>query len=290
MGRKVATVALGLVLCVTGAVHASGYYEWTDDSGVTHYADTLDQVPAQYRSRCKVPKQEPAAVAAKPAIAAPAGSAAEVEAGTPGRFEVAYQLEGATKRIIIPVRLNDSVVAPMALDTGSPGMVVFLELAMKLGLFSHDNGTLFVAAGGVGGVVPAIRTIVDSVSVLGARSAFVPTTVTDNFSNSFEGLIGMDFLAGYKLTVDSQRQVVVFETIAPDPNTYGGHDEAWWRKTFEQFRTASDRWRAFGVAIDRGDRPARYKPLATFQTREAERLLQRLHAYASDNAVPQHWR
>jgi hypothetical protein len=29
---------------------------------------------------------------------------------------------------------------------------------------------------------------------------------------------------------------------------------------------------------------------ADFQLRESERLLQRLNIYASDNAVPQHWR
>ena len=91
--------------------------------------------------------------------------------------------------------------------------------------------------------MPAILTIIDSVSVDRARANFVPTTVTASLSEEFQGLIGMDFVANYTVSIDSRKEVVVFTENPPRPNLRGGHDEAWWRKNFKQFRAASDHWR-----------------------------------------------
>jgi hypothetical protein len=99
--------------------------------------------------------------------------------GGPARFEIPYQpSEGTARRVIIPVTFNGSVTSPMALDTGSPGMVISFELAERLGVFSRGKGALVTQAAGIGGAVPAILTIIDSIAVGGAQSSFVPTTVT----------------------------------------------------------------------------------------------------------------
>lgn len=290
MSRSVATVAMVLILCGAPG-HASDFYEWTDNSGVKHFATTLGEVPEPYRSQCTSPKPDPRP---KPGAASRPVSAAVPASSDPSaplrKFEVPYQAsEGSAKRVIIPVTFNDAVTAPMALDTGSPGMVISFELATRLGLFSRDNGTLFVGAAGIGGLTPAILTIVDAVSVEGARTAFVPTTVTDALSPAFSGLIGMDFMSTYTVSIDSQKHVVVFQENPAGPNMRGGHDEQWWRSTFEGFRSARDRWEAFAATAQHSF-GAKAKSFAEFQTRESERLLRRLDLYASDNAVPRHWR
>ena len=287
-------VSLLMLLFLTWtSIGASEPCQWTDDKGVIHLDDPAE-VPVKYQSQCKKPDTRPGADTSTSTTRGPASpTPAETKTppGAPKRFEVPYKNEESARRVIIPVTFNDAITAPMALDTGAPGMVMSIDLAERLGLFSHGNGNLLVAAGGVGGTSLAVLTITESVSIEGARAEFVPTTVMKSISTEIEGLIGMDFLSGHKVSIDTKRQVVVFEEIPADPNERGGHDEAWWRKTFQEFREARDRWRDHASALAHDDGASEEsKALAEFQAREAEQLLLKLHAHASDVAVPQEWR
>ena len=93
----------------------------------------------------------------------------------------------------------------------------------------------------------------------------------------------------FRSSIDSQKEVVVFTENPPGLNTRGGHDEAWWRKNFKQFRAASDHWRERAESRQ-GRTGSKTTEFIEFQAREAERLLRRLDNYASDNSVPRHWR
>ena len=66
----------------------------------------------------------------------------------------------------------------MLLDTGSPGLLISPDLAGRLDLINESDTELLITASGIGGSVPASLTVVDSVSVGGARSEFLPATVT----------------------------------------------------------------------------------------------------------------
>jgi hypothetical protein len=223
---------------------------------------------------------------AAPETAGEGVPATEVE---PARYEVPYEpFEGSTSRVIVQATLN-GVTAPMAIDTGAPGLIVSYGLAERLGLFSSGSAQLVVQAAGIGGSVPAIRTIVDSLSVGGARTTFVPTTVTGPLSESFEGLIGMDFLAKYAVSIDPQKNVLVLVENPPSRESRAGRDEAWWKKTFSEFASTVEMWKGHSDAT-RGKLGSKAQAFVDQQVREAERLLQRLHVYASDNAVPRHWR
>lgn len=234
------------------------------------------------------------------APAAKGGGAAEPAAR---RFELPYEpLEGRARRVIVQVRLNDRITAPMALDTGAPGMVISVRLAEQLGVFTQDQGKLIVLARGIGGEVPALRTILDTVALGQASERFVPVTVTSALSERFEGLIGMDLLGQYSVTIDAGRKVVVLQEQASAGQAPGGHDEAWWRANFAEFRTLRDDWQRFREGIEREladsqvgagaafDDLTRWRALATFQVQEAEKLLARLEHYASNQSVPRHWR
>jgi predicted aspartyl protease len=294
----VASIVIISMLSAGRFAFASDFYAWTDENGVTHFADSPDDVPAKYRAQVKAPKQNskptPAVSQGSPVASAvnPSPKSAAENEPASRKFEVPYEAyEGSSRRVILSVTLNDAVTVPMALDTGAPGMVISFQLAERLGLFTRDrnSGTLLVAAGGIGGSTPAVLTIVDSVSVDGARASFIPTTVTESLSPKFQGLLGMDFMSGYTVSIDSTRQVVVFQEISAVQSAPGGHDQGWWQKTFKEFRSTRDRWKAYAESSGT-DSIGTHKSVGEFQAREAERLLERLSGYASDNAVPMEWR
>ena len=181
-------------------------------------------------------------------------------------------------------------------------MIISFELAQRLELLSKDQGRLLVMAGGIGGSTPAIKTLLDTVAIGGAVERFVPVTVTERLSEAFEGLVGMDFMDQYALTIDPARKVVVLQEQPSAEGRPGGHGESWWRTNFADLREARDSWRRYREALERAtegsplvagssyERIAAERALAQYQVQEAEKLVARLERYASTQSVPRHWR
>lgn len=221
--------------------------------------------------------------------------AAKEEHLTLRKIEVPYTaFEGTARRVIIPVQLNSSVTANMALDTGSPGMIIFDRLANRLGIFEKDDGKLLTYSAGIGGATPSILTVVDTVQVGRAEDKFIPTVIVSSLSDSFDGLIGMDFMANYAIRIDTARRVVVFEELPDRQNMPGGHDELWWRSNFRNFAVMRSQWKQFRTNLNTQQLdPARLERLKQFadkQYREADRLFTKLNNYAVTNSAPMHWR
>jgi len=211
------------------------------------------------------------------------------------KYEVPYKDHvGRARRIIVNVTLDGSITVPMALDTGATGMLISSRLAEKLGIFKGNEGKLLWAAGGIGGTVPAVITVINTVQVGKARDEFIPTIVTKTAFEGFEGLIGMDFMANYSVHIDTKNRVVVFEEIPARPNMPGGHDEAWWRTTFHEFATMQSTWKKYrdylyGLKDENYDLKV-LRELADRQLIEAEKLMTKLNGYAIDYMVPMEWR
>jgi len=219
----------------------------------------------------------------------------EEEAKKPVQYEVPYvSQEGPSKRIIISVTFNDSVKALMLLDTGAPGMYISHGLAEKLGIFDKGEGLLQIEAGGIGGKVPAVLTVVDTVQVGGAKEIFVPTTIGNSLSGMFEGLIGMNFMSGYSIRIYTDKHVVVFEEIPAAPDMHGGHDEEWWRTNYRRFSSAKKEWEEFKTHVfnmkDENNKLKKVKEFADKQVKEADKLTRKLDSFAIDHAVPMSWR
>jgi hypothetical protein len=219
----------------------------------------------------------------------------EKEEKKPVQYDVPYvSQEGSSKRIIISVTFNDSVKALMLLDTGAPGMYISHGLAEKLGIFDKGEGLLQIEAGGIGGKVPAVLTVVDNVQVGGAKENFVPTTIGNSLSGMYEGLIGMNFMSLYTIRIDTNKHVVVFEEIPAVPDMPGGHDEEWWRTNYRQFTSAKKEWEEFKAHVsnmkDENDKLKKVKEFAEKQVKEADKLTRKLDSFAIDHAVPMSWR
>jgi hypothetical protein len=282
---------------------AADIFMWTDDKGTIHFSDAASDVPARYRKSIKTKKFGPdeELPPAKPDAATepPDGEVTP----TPKRFEVPYEAyEGSAKRLLVSVRFNDRVTAPMILDTGAPRSLISMKVADDLGLLDGDQGRLIVAIGGIGGSATAIRTVINSIQIGGARIEFVPVEISQSISAAFEGLIGMDFLGDYSTNIDPARKLVIFEEVPDTSDRPGGRDETWWRNTFGEFAAYHHHWKqtvatiekelaqsAVTTARTRGDLERR-RDVARRQSQEAEKLMDRLHRFARENAVPMHWR
>ena len=298
-------IAAFLILfhCTPG--YSGGYYKWTDESGNIHISDPLGNVPEKYRNQIehKTYENESPSPAEQPdsALSSQAHRAAEKgKEEQPQRYEVPYvPYEGSARRVIIKAVFNGSVTASMAIDTGAPGTVISSSLAKKLGLFDEGQGRLLIRTGGIGGSAPAVRSIIDTIQVGGAKIEFVPTTIIAPISDAFDGLLGLDFVSNYSVTIDSKRMVVVFEALPRDADHPGGHDREWWTSLFKEFAASEATWKAYGEALDKKIRNSMRsienedtarKAFADDQYREAEKLFDKLNQYARENSVPMHWK
>jgi hypothetical protein len=267
-------------------------YKWKDEDGVVHMTDTLSQVPPQYRNQVEKRTLE---TATHTDYRMNAGASSDRALGNLKHFEVPYQAyEGTSRRIIIPVTLNESVTAHLLLDTGSPGLMISPDLASRLGFLDEQDGGLMVMTGGLGGTVPAVLAIVDTVRVGEASADFLPATITKIPSNEFEGLVGMDFIANYRISIDGNNSVMAFDELPLQPDRPGGHDEGWWRSNFQKFSGLRTEWSSYLNNLYKEDmtsseREKRTK-IAKYQYEEADKLYRKLERYARDNNVPSQWR
>lgn len=259
--------------------------------------DSLAQVPAQYRDQVTRKRlQAPANTDADHIT--PMDVFSEVQKGgiRGRRHEIPYQaFEGSARRIIIPVTFNDSVTANLLLDTGSPGLLISPKLAGRLGLVNEQvEQNLLIKTGGIGGTAPAMLNVVDSVRVGNAAAQFLPATITEVPSEEFEGLVGMDFMGNYRISIDTARDVLIFEELPPRSDRPGGYDETWWRSNFQRFSDLRDAWSDYLRQLENTDLAASEKEkrvgIARNQYNEADQLYRKLERFARDNTVPSNWR
>ncbi len=207
-------------------------------------------------------------------------------------YRVKYTpFEGLTKRIIVSATFNDTFVAPAAIDTGAGGVLISLRLAEKLGIMSYDEGKVLWQASGIGGSTKAFITILDSVSIGGAREEFVPVFIIESLSEHFDALIGMDFLSNYSVYIDTSSNYLVLTEIPDKKRFPAGHDRHWWISNFKRFKYYKEYWyKIYQLLKDNQKIPADLKSKLKKQYEEAEKLFYRLNSYAIDNNVPLSWR
>jgi len=292
--RCVWLVSVAFGISLLSFASGSDLVQWTDEKGVLHFSDSLENVPPRYRDQVKLEKLKDNPLPQRSRVeGASALRANEPVTEQPKlkSYEVPFEAyEGTAQRVIVSVTFNDTVTARMAIDTGAPGLVISPRLANQLGILNSDEGKVMVQAGGIGGSVPAIRTFIDKVQVGQASDTFIPATVTRSISRSFEGLLGMDFMSKYSFKIDSVRHMVIFEELEPNPTWPGGRPERWWRDRFKELHDLRAAWRR---AVPHEQQwQAQYGParFASNQVMEVDKLLDKLDRHANYYSVPQTWR
>ncbi len=306
LGKKTLLIA-GSIFCLAAISHAGGFYKWTDSAGVTHYADSPGKVPAQFRDEVtegRFKEREKKKPAAPPVYSSPESDTSDTDGDKKLKtYKIRYKaFGGSARRIIVQVTFNNSVTAPMIFDTGAPGLIISRKLAREIGLFKKDVGRFVSAAGGIGGRVPAIITLMDSVKIGEVEDKMVPTTITSkSISKHFEGLIGLSFMDNYSYRIDNVKRLLIIEEQSVRKDRPGGHDRYWWGSTFRDFANMRSSWRQYRDNLKRalvvknmsrsqeGEVKKEIK-VAESQVRESEKLFRKLDTYASHHSVPMAWR
>lgn len=117
---------------------------------------------------------------------------------------VPIQMNGAA--VIVPVVLNRAVQADMILDTGASFTVVSQQLAGRLGLKATRRVSLVTANGVVGSPLAPLG----SLKVGDAEATNLTVVIQDVAAvPGLGGLLGLDFLSRYQISIDSRRQLLV---------------------------------------------------------------------------------
>jgi predicted aspartyl protease len=144
--------------------------------------------------------------AAPGSVQAPADSAAG---------EVAFELAGPQgAAIIVPVTVNGRGPYDFVLDTGATLTCIDQVLADSLALPTPPGAVGFGAGVGSQGQLRLVR--MDSVRVGGALASNVPGCVVDlshvqNVGVTASGLLGLNFLRSFRMTLDFERSVLILQ-------------------------------------------------------------------------------
>lgn len=301
-----AVCLLLLVFLFTPEETTAAFYKWTDERGVIHITDRIDGVPPQFRKEVETrdyikKRKEHTETEIPEKLPEKDKTSVEAEKGEVKRLEVPFKTSKKWKdvvgRAIVEVKLNNSVTAPLLIDTGAPGLVITSKLADRLGLFEGDEELLLVTIAGIGGATSAIRTIVDTIQIGEAKGEFIPAhIVLEPLSDSFEGLIGMDVMSRYMFTINMSKKLVFMEEDIATKDLPGGRSKGWWKQIFQEFKYNNAYWEEEKKAADRASwkNPIvglkEYKNFTDYQHEESVRLLEKLERHARKYLVPVHWR
>jgi hypothetical protein len=272
-------------------------YKWKDKDGTVHMTDNLASIPPEYRNQLIKRTIQPATESEvnPEMVKRISGENSASASSNLKRIELTFKaFEGSARRIIIPVTFNNSITAHLLLDTGAPGLTITPKLADRLGLINEEDQNLLIITGGIGGAAPAMLAIVDRVSVGEAYAEFLPATITEIPSEAFEGLVGMDFMANYRIGIDNNKHVITFDELPPQSDRPGGHDESWWRSHFRSLLKLRDQWNDYlkgmsntYMTSSEADKVLR---IVKGQSSEANKIYRKLESYAREKAVPIAWR
>jgi predicted aspartyl protease len=197
--RRAGWLTLAIVALVAGAAGpvAAQIYRWTDEGGTTHYVDGIEGVPERYRSQA-VPlglRNSPS-----PPAAAPEKGEAVIRF-TPGR------------QIIVEARVNGSASCRLILDTGAGHTLISPRVLAAAGV-SLTRGATTGRARGVAkdAEIEVQGVVVDSLEVGAARVAGMMVAVYDMDMDNADGLLGLDFLGRFNVSIDPAAGLV---TLTP---------------------------------------------------------------------------
>ena len=125
--------------------------------------------------------------------------------------EVPFRLAGGGATMLVPVHVNGQGPFELVFDTGASMTCVDPVAAGEIGL--KTRGGIRGVGVGVGGAGQVRLVSVDSMRVGGARATELTACVIDlpqvrQVSPSVRGLLGLNFLSNFLVTIDFERKVV----------------------------------------------------------------------------------
>jgi predicted aspartyl protease len=222
-----------LLLTLLPALSVAEFYSYEDSSGTLHFVDDLARIPAEYRQKKQVRKDEyddlPADERAMllerdrrerdelrsreenaQTRSRQARQAAETQAAQQRRQqELTTPVLIQGRQVFVPVRLSHGGAetdAMLLLDTGATTSVITPEVADRLKIGETET----VRVGVVGGRILKVKKLLVSSMRVGAvnRERQEVVIIRQRPGETGDGLLGMSFLAGLKYTIDFEKQTL----------------------------------------------------------------------------------
>lgn len=137
---------------------------------------------------------------------APGNSSPEAAGKTSaqGKLTIPVQMRG--RHVIVAVTFNDTVSGNLVLDTGASQTMISKRIANDLRLYSSGAGTRI----GIGGPVTVSTATLESIKVGDADVRNMRVSIHDLPLSAFEeGLLGMDFLGRFQMSLDMEKRVLI---------------------------------------------------------------------------------
>jgi clan AA aspartic protease (TIGR02281 family) len=272
--RRWAICLIALLLQTSDA--SSEIFRWIDEAGKLHFAQSIQQVPPQFRKQAlgQSADQKDGSFQTYTKSSEHHGSA------TSGKYRVPFVAEGTLMRVTAIV--NGHLEVPFFIDTGASGVSLPASTAGRLGISLGPNTqriTMQTANGKVD--LPLVR--LDSVELAGARVEGLMATLNPTMNI---GLLGGAFFNQFTYGVDPTASVITLERnhAAIVPSLSEDH----WRRRFRKVRDSLEQLDSYLRNRDGLDEPRREE---LEQKRvELEARLDSLERDANRDRVPRSWR
>ena len=231
--RSMLLLVLGLIFLLQATpLHAAEIYRWQDDAGKTHYSTNppshqvsgpieIKRNNRWYRYTGEKDSQAGSTQTQKGPIhyttSFPTHTSEPIEIGTPdGQTIVPYHRQNSM--IIVDVTVNERITRPFAVDTGASYTVISPEIARELYItpaYDAPEVTLQTANGRI--QVPLVN--LDSLKIGELETPNVTAAVHGiDDSSQISGLLGLNALNRFQMTVDSTAHRLIFKPLQQNAN------------------------------------------------------------------------
>lgn len=190
------------------------FYKYTDKSGITHFVDSPDRIPPEYRNNLEPQKIKPDHLSTERRT-----NLLEQEKQRREKMisdylvgEVETEVLIVNGRVLVPVVLGyggREVKTALILDTGATIVFLNRQIANQLAMTGYQKSQALVASGQV------IDTNIAKLSYIKV-GPIVKNNIDVSFPESqaelgFNGLLGMNFLQNFEYQIDFGRQVITWK-------------------------------------------------------------------------------
>lgn len=188
-------LSLLLLLSNQTAALAAEYFRWVDDRGNVHFTDNQHNVPDRFRQstdRYQTPENK-----------TPPPPPPKTKASIP------FEKQGSV--VVVDATLNRKTTTRLVVDTGASYTMISSATAKELNIdTSRDQRTApFQTANGT---IQAPLVSLDSITVGGIEIKNLTAAIHDIHADSrVSGLLGLDFLANFRMDIDTQKGMLHLE-------------------------------------------------------------------------------
>jgi clan AA aspartic protease (TIGR02281 family) len=272
--RRSAICLLALLLQTSDA--SSEIFRWTDEAGRLHFAQSIQQVPPQFRKQAL----DQSAAETDGIFQTYTKSAQHHGSTASGKYRVPFVAEGTLMRVNAIV--NGHLELPFFIDTGASGVSLPASAASRLGISLGPNTQRIRMQTANGPIeLPLVR--LDSVELAGARVEGLMATLNPTMNI---GLLGGAFFNQFNYGVDPTANVITLERnhAAIMPSLSESH----WRGRFRKVRDSLEQLDSY-LREREGLEEARREELEGKRA-ELEARLAALERDANRDRVPRAWR